>query len=185
MKKLIALFLVVTFIGMNCATYEKGEGINLEPGQKPGAKLVIQKTNGQQVKGELIAVKKDSLLLKDSQTGADVAVDITDTETIKIVMESKGKSGARIGFGIGGALGIAFVTAYAIDPGDEPSGFFTYLLAYCGTILILGTPLALLGWAIGAQAGTDKTIQIEDKSEAEIKGILEDLRQKARVPNFQ
>ena len=185
MKKIISLFLVITFLGMNCVTYEKGQGINLEPGQKPGAKLIIQKTTGQQVKGELIAVKKDSLLLKDSQTGADVAVDITETETIKIVMKSKGKSGARIGFGIGATLGIAWVTAYVIDPEGERSGFFTYLGAYIGTIFILGTPLALLGWAIGGIAGTDETIQIEGKSEAEIKEILEDLRKKARVPNFQ
>ena len=185
MKKLIALLLIITFMGMKCTTYEKGEGINLAPGQEPGAKLIIQKTNGQQVKGELIAVKKDSLLLKDSQTGADVAVDITETETIKIVMKSKGKSGARIGFGIGATLGIAWVTAYVIDPDGERSGFFTYLLAYIGAILVLGTSFALLGGVMSEIAGRDKTIQIHGKSEAEIKEVLEELRKKARVPNFQ
>jgi hypothetical protein len=65
MKKHIVLFLVISFLVMNCATYEKGEGINVEPGQKPGIKLVIQKKYYQEVKGELIAVKENSLLLKN------------------------------------------------------------------------------------------------------------------------
>ena len=64
MKKLIALSLVIAFMGMNCATYEKGKGINLEPGQKPGAKVIIQKIDSQRIEGELIAVKENSLFLK-------------------------------------------------------------------------------------------------------------------------
>ena len=182
MKKLIALVLVITFIGMNCATYEKGEGINLEPGQKPGAKLVIQKKDGEQIRGELIAVKKDSLLLKDSQTGADVAVDITETETIKIVRKSKAGKGALYG-GL-----ITFFIGYGIGVFMDEEGGDDDIPAPL-TAIIFGAIVApigiLLGAFIGIYAGTDKTIQIKGKSEAEIKSILDDLRKKAKVPDFQ
>ena len=42
----------------------------------------------------------------------------------------------------------------------------------------------LSGAALGALAGIDKKIQIEGKSEAEIDIILEKLRKKARMPNY-
>jgi hypothetical protein len=37
--------------------------------EKRGATLIIQKKDGQQVKGELIAVKENSLLLKEAESG--------------------------------------------------------------------------------------------------------------------
>ncbi|MGB6865507.1 MAG: hypothetical protein WBE11_07415 [Candidatus Aminicenantaceae bacterium] len=82
---------------MNCATYERGEGINLEPGQKPGAKVIIQKIDGQQFRGELIAVKQNSLLLKEYESGGDITVDVEDIAVIKIVKKSKALLGAGIG----------------------------------------------------------------------------------------
>jgi hypothetical protein len=171
MKKLIALVLVISFIGMNCATYEKGEGINLEPGQEPGAKLIIQKKDGRQVKGELIAVKQNSLLLLDTE-GKDESIDIADIGIIRIVKKSKAlKYGLLVGGGLGLIGGISQI-------GEEEHGFIpTFIDGF-----IFG---ALIGVIAGAVAGTDKTIQIEGKSEAEIKEVLVELRKKARVPDFQ
>jgi hypothetical protein len=48
MIKIIVLLLVISFLWMNCATYERGDGINLSPDHKPGVKLIIQKADGQQ-----------------------------------------------------------------------------------------------------------------------------------------
>ena len=178
MKKLIALFLVIAFLGMNCATYEKGKGINLEPGQKPGVKLVIQKTDGQELQGELITVKKDSFLLKDTGSGADVSVDIKDIRVIKIVRESKVGKGVGIGLLVGGGIGAAqFIAA-------DKSGMFGGMgeMMIGGALVLLGV---VFGAFTGAAAGQDITIQIEGKSDSEIKEILEDLRKKARVPDFQ
>ena len=171
MKKLISLFLVIVFVGINCATYEKGEGINLEPGQKPGAKLVIKKKDGQQVKGELIAVKQNLLLLLDTE-GKDESIDIADIRIIRIVKKSKAvKYGLLVGGGLGLIGGISQI-------GEEVHGFIpTFIDGF-----IFG---ALIGVIAGAVAGTDKTIQIEGKSEAEIKEVLVELRKKARVPDFQ
>ena len=104
---------------------------------------------------------------------------------LKIVRKSKGGLGALIGFGIGGAFGIAVGIAWSRDPDSGTSGFFNYLLGFSLLTLIFGAPPALLGWIIGEIAGRDKTIQIEGKSDSKIKKILEDLREEARVPDFQ
>lgn len=157
MKKLIALFLVIAFMVMNCGVYKRGKGINLKPGQKPGVKLVIQKTDGCQVKGELISVKENSLLLMESESGADVSIDIVNIKVVKIVKKSKAWQGA----GIGALLGIMYTK-------KETGGDFV-----------------LSGAAIGALIGRDKKIKIEGKSDSEIKEILEKLRKKARVQNYK
>jgi len=161
MKKFIALFLVITFIVMNCA-YKRGEGINLEPGQKPGVKLVVQKTDGEQIRGELIAVKENSLLLLESESGADVSIDIADIRIIRIV-----KGGILYGLLVGGSIGLI---VSVLNPEEEGS--------FWGSIIVIGIPLALL-------IEKDKTIQIEGMTDSEIKEALEKLRSKARIPNYQ
>jgi hypothetical protein len=172
------LYLVVIFIGMNCATYEKGVGINLEPGQKPGAKLVNQKREGQQVKGELIAVKEKSLLLKESESGVDVSVDVREIKAIKI----KKKSGALLGAGLGLIIGVG--VGYEVGLSMEPKNS---IVDYGFIGMLIGAPAGLLlGVAFGRYVlGADEKIQIEGASEPQIRFILEDLRKKARIPYFQ
>jgi uncharacterized membrane protein YeaQ/YmgE (transglycosylase-associated protein family) len=128
---------------------------------------------GPDIKGELIAVKQNSLLLKDSRTGADVSVDIADIKMIKIVKKSKFLLGSLIGgVGAGLATQLAMSEEYRMDEGTLAT-------------LVYGFIGALLGGMIGAYMGTDKTIQIAGKSDSEIKEVLEGLRKKARVPDFQ
>ncbi len=69
MKKFISLFLVFSILTLS---------IPLTAKERKGADLIIQKIDGQQVRGEFIAVKENSLLLLDRDTGADVTVDIED-----------------------------------------------------------------------------------------------------------
>ena len=186
MKKFIALFLVISFLVMNCATYERGKGINLEPGQKPGVKLVIQKKNGQQLKGELIAVKQNLLLFKEYESGGDITLDVDDIKVIKIARKQEIVLGALIGSAIGGTIGLGLTVIpgalekRSVEGPESIVGDLTPIYIFWGTILG-----ALIGGAIGGFAGTYETIQIHGKSETEIKEILEDLRKKARVPNFQ
>ena len=179
MKKLIALVLVITFMGMNCATYEKGEGINLEPGQEPGAKVIIQKKDGRQVKGELIAVKQNSLLLLDTE-GKDESIDIADIRVITIVKKSKVGKGALYGLLIGGVIG----ALEGIREGKDGFIFSSSELAAMGG-LVFGLLGALLGAGIGAAAGKDKTIQIEGMSDSEIQEALDKLRKKARIRDYK
>ncbi len=189
MKKFTALFLVISLLGINCANHERRKGIKLEPDQKPGIKLVIQKTDGQQLRGELITVKQKSLLLMESESGVDVSSDIQDIETIIIKKNSKALLGVGVGFLLGAASG-ALIGYSMGDP--EPStgfhilGFWEYAAFKAFCIGFIGATLgALFGGTIGSRSGTDERIQIKGKSEAEIKEIIKELRKKARVPNFQ
>jgi len=98
MKKIIALFLVFSMLALAGNLYAK---------EKRGAKLIIQKKDGQQVSGELIAVKEDSLLLL-SKSGRDETVNIQNIHFIKIAKKSK----AIIGILIGGLVGLAVVLPF-------------------------------------------------------------------------
>jgi hypothetical protein len=71
--------------------------------ERRGANLVVVQKDGQTVKGELIAVKSDSLLLLNP-AGMDESVDIAGIRSIRIVIKSKGGTGFLIGF-LAGAIG--------------------------------------------------------------------------------
>ena len=93
MKNRILVWAVV-FIMVVCS-------VNLEAKERRGADLVITKTDGQQIGGELIAVKPSSLLLLDPQTVGDVSVDIGDLKVIRIVKKSKALQGGGLGLAAG------------------------------------------------------------------------------------
>ena len=97
------------------------------------------KRNGQQVRGELIAVRHNSILLSEYQSADELSIDITDIKVVKIPKRS----------------------------------FF-------GTIFI-GVDSA----SAGLSTTRYKSIQIEGKSPDEIDKVLQKLRKKARVPDYQ
>lgn len=168
MKKFIALFLVFSIISLYTGLYAK---------ERHGADIMVQRIDGQQVSGELIAVRVDSLLLRESALWADVTVDVEDIKVITIVKESKKVLGMLIGGGSG-----ALIAAVAYKESEEMFSFYPTKGQMVVGAAIFGI---LVGWATAVGAGKDKTIQIEGRSDSEIKKILEDLRKKARVPNFQ
>ena len=186
MKKFISLFLVVSILAFS---------VNLFAKERKGADLIIQRTNGTQVRGELIAVKQTSLLLLERESGVDVSVDIREIKLIEIVKKSKTLARGSIGLISGGMVGALF----GFMKGDDPAGYGTMwgkplwieqgiLIAeekalYYG--ILIGLSGAILGGIIGALEGADKTILIEGKSDSEIKEILEKLRKKAMVRNSQ
>ena len=175
MKKIIALLLIFSIISLYGNLYAK---------ERRGADIMLQKTDGHRVKGELIAVKENSLLLKEYDSGADLSVDIGKIQLIEIVKESKVWKG--IGYGLLGGAVIGVLVGYLL--GDDPPTTVP-IITDDEKALALGIMCGITGGALGgiggAIAGKDKTIQIKGKSDTEIKEILEDLRKKARVPNFQ
>ena len=168
MRKTISLFLVFSVLSLSVNVFAK---------EKRGADLIILRTDGTQVRGELIAVKQNSFLLLDRESGADVTVDVGDVSIITIVRKSMAFGGA--GFGailgavIGGGIGQTMDTG---SSGFGPSG---------GMVGILAGGLAgvLIGALGGMALGTDKTFQIYGKSDSEIQEILRKLRKRARVKN--
>lgn len=186
MKKCIVLFLVFSLFALSENLYAN----------KKGAELIVQKIEGQQVIGELIAAKENSLLLLDSESGADVSVDIREIKLIEIVKNSKSLAWGGIGL-ISGAL-IGALAGYI--EGDDPymsggTGFGAMMTGLPGMFsaddkaLALGIMCGITGGVLGGIGGTiagkDKIIQFEGKSETEMKKALNKLRKKARIQNFQ
>jgi hypothetical protein len=176
-KKLLSLFLVFSLMAISCASLRTTGGKR----EKHGAKLIITKKGGQQIEGELITVKPNSLLLL-SLTGRDISVDIVDIKTIRIVNPSKLGKGAAIGGMVGAAGGVGSLIALnAIIDEDDSIGFEWYLIF--GAV---GAGICAAGGAlIGSLFGIDKIIQIEGKSDSEIRGALDKLSKKARIRDYK
>lgn len=68
------MFLAFTLLTINCASLRTTFGK-----KRRGAKLIVTEKSGQQVKGELITVKQNSLLTLVHKE-RDVSVDIKDIE---------------------------------------------------------------------------------------------------------
>lgn len=170
-KKFVSLFLVFSLLALSGNLMAK----------KRGAELKIQKKDGQQVRGELIAVKEKSLLLLDAE-GVDVSVDISDVKVITIVKKSKATEWAFLGILVGGGIGTLLAyqkreTSYSPGFGSIGAG----LGCVVGGVLFGG----LIGGAAGEEAGKNKIIQIEGKHNSAINIVLEKLRKKARIPDYQ
>ena len=171
MKKRIALLLAFSILAFSGNLYA----------DKKGADLIIQKTDGMQVRGELIAVKKSSILLLERYSGSDVSVDVTDIQRI-ITKKSKPLLGASLGFltGVGlGALGTEIGwNAWSWAPYDTKTKY----RIMAGVGVICGLLGALIGVAI---ASDSETFEFEGRSDPEINKTLEYLREYARIPEFQ
>ena len=182
-KKFISLFLVVSLLAINCATFKRREE-KREKGKKHGAILIIQKIDGQQMRGELITVKPNSLLLLDTE-GKDVSVDIADIKVIKIVkkkLEIVGLGaviGGSIGLLCGSLISLTNSLPWKVWPGPS--------LFWWGAMLggAIGGVLGVLGGGIYAFAGADKKIKIEGMTDSEIQKTMDKLRKKARIRDYK
>ncbi len=193
MKKIVALIPVLSLLLIGCVTFSPygREGGIIIPVRKPrvereapmkrGALLEIRTKDGGYIEGELIAVERNSLLVWEYAEGTDLYVDIESIETITIVKNSKAMLGAGLGGAIGGGLGAIVGAGEKNDSWVSMSKEQNMLMG----ATIFGALGALVGGSIGAIAGKDETIQIDGKSDSEIKSILEKLRKNARIPNFQ
>ncbi len=151
--------------------------------RKHGEELLILKKDGQQLRGELIAVKQDSLIVLVSSL--DVTVDVKDIRMIKILKKSKFLKGAGIGFVIGGISGTLFgLLSLDGDNSDEWTNLFRALLTLIAAAGGGGFGF-LTGGVIGLLAGIDKTVEVEGRSDQEVKDILENLRRRSHFPDYR
>ena len=184
MKKCIILVLILFSFVFSENLYAK----------KKGAELIVQQIDGQQAIGELIAVKENSLLLLGYESGADVSVDIKKIKLIEIVKESKTLAWGAIGLVSGAVIGVVAGYLSGDDPPGMITGFgppmpFPGLFTADEKALYKGISLGIIGGALGgiggALEGSDKIVQIEGKSETEIRKALNKLSKKARVRKSQ
>ncbi len=172
-KKFIALFLVFSLLALSGNLFAK---------ERRGAKLIIAKKDAQQVEGELITVKPNSLLLLDAE-GKDVSINVADIKVIRIVKKSKGLQGIGLGLLIGAGTGAILGYSGGGNP-DQLFGFTAAEAALMGGIF-LGAIGLLVGGTLGFASGIDNTIQIEGMTDSEIRKALEKLRKKARIRDYK
>lgn len=169
MKRTMALLLAFSFLVLSGNLYSK----------KKGAQLEIIMKDGRQVRGELIAVKKDSLLLLSIE-GVDVSADVDNIREVSLVKKYKFWRGPVLGYLITGVTLMVIWYASDSEGASDPEGGGPLVSG-----LILGIPGILLGLIVEGFWSEDKTYQIEGKSNSEIRTILEELRKKARIADFQ
>ncbi len=180
MGRAVSVLLVISLLGFSQ---------NLIAGERHGAMLSLQKKDGHQEDGELIAVKPSSLLLLNSLSGADVSIEVSDISAIRVVKKSR----AWAGLGFGALGGAAMGAIIGLASGDDPQreDFWGNMFRFSAGEKALWTGFALgvvggvVGLTVGALAGTDKTIQFEGKNDIEIQLALGKLKQKARIPDFK
>jgi len=108
-KKFISLFLVFALMMLSVNMYAK---------ERWGVKLVITTLDEQQIEGELITVKPNSLLLLNAE-GKDVSVSVEEILIIRLAKKSKFLKGMGIGILVG--AGIGAIIGFA--QGETSSGF--------------------------------------------------------------
>ena len=149
----------------------------LEAKEKRGAEVLIRKTDKTEVRGELIAVKPDSLLILDFKTGADITTYVNEIYDIKVIKKSHPWRGAGIGLLAGIAVGAIYG---AINPGTAEPWYF-YITAWP---VVTGPPGALVGAIASGLIAIDKTYLIHGLPPGSVNVTLNDLKKKARVKDF-
>jgi hypothetical protein len=115
---------------------------------RQGADIVVLMANGHESRGELIAVRGDSLLLKEQRSGVDVSLKVADIDTVKIVNRPQTLKWGLLG---AAACGIAFPAAHYYIFAKEEAYTASDLVSKQATESIV--PAAIIGVAFGALVG--------------------------------
>jgi hypothetical protein len=145
-----------------------------------GADAIVGKKDGRALRGELIAVKKESILLKESWSSYDVSISRSDIASIKVKKGSGAVSGAFLGTLVGGLTGMAI----GRKAGESHHSLVNFETA--GTVIgaVIG---AVIGGGAGLWIGTSikeyETFDLEHTAPEEIPLTLGRLRSRARFPD--
>jgi hypothetical protein len=186
LKKFIALLLIFSLASISCitTTTQRQKRFASSKEQKHGAKLIITKKDRVQIRGELIIVKPNSLLLLDGLSGLEMSVDIKDIKIIKIINKSNYWKGSLYGLVIGGGFGAATLVSRL----SEPNGDASLVDIIGGAAFFVGIGGAVgfyIGGIIGSTSRTERTIYFQGLSDSEIQETLDKLRKKARIRDYK
>jgi hypothetical protein len=147
--------------------------------RKSGNTLALTLKNGQTIKGELLTVKGDRLILLNANSLAAPETRIGDVAWIRIMKKSRLLPGLGRGLLIGGASGAVL----GLLSGGDQSGFLSFSVGQTALVGALGLGLlgASVGGIIGAIAGIDETMDVGTLTASQIDQVLNKLKQCARV----
>ena len=166
MKKNISLFLVISLLMLS---------VNLFAKEKRGANLKIWKKDGRLIKGELIAVRENSLLVLDTE-GKDVNIEIHDITFIGIKRKSKALKGFVLGTLIYGASHAILFRNY-----NSLGNLIWSSSVVGGSIGVLIRVLSVSG----VFSPKYKIINLAGMSPEKFKETLDKLRKKARIRDYK
>lgn len=139
-----------------------------------GIDIIVTTQDGRQFRGELIAVKSNSLVLLDAER-KDQSILLAEIKNIKIRRRSKALQGLLYGFLAGAVGGAIWGGTIADDEWGVAGG------AFLGGLLI-APPTSLLGLVAGMGAGLDDETELAGLPEPELDRILAKLSRQAREP---
>lgn len=173
----VILFLLTALLGM--------------AGQGQGASVIVLKKDGFQLRGELLEVKPDSLvlLLNQRNVGVDMSVNVKDIAEIRIPK----KSHTALGIGVGLLAGLVVgLIARPHAESSSQSGFAGVVVAGIveetagmGTVLLRSVGGAAVGGIIGAASGTDEVYRVSGMDKNAVETMLRTLSQRAWVKGLQ
>ncbi|MCJ7526012.1 MAG: hypothetical protein MUP71_12445 [Candidatus Aminicenantes bacterium] len=170
-KLMVPALILMMFMALVCPP--------LPAKERRGSTVEVTMTDGSFVRGELLAVKADALLVYDSDDGQGRSIDIQQVDRVKIFR--KGKFLEGLGIGLGAGLGMSLFNSFILKNG-VPGHYWENLVA--GFFIL--APISSLGGGIsGALAGIDKKISMAGASPLSAKAKLKQLKHYARERDFE
>jgi hypothetical protein len=159
-----------------------GNGMIPAKTEKPGATIVVQKLDGQTIRGELLEAKDGILNLLVYENATKVGIRLDELSSVRI----EKKSTFLKGFGIGILAGAATGALLGFMSGnEEPSGPFDIFTFTAGEKafafgVVLGGFGGVIGGFVGALKGIDKTISLNALSPEKMHSVEARLASLAR-----
>lgn len=138
--------------------------------ERRGATVVVTMADGRLIKGELLAVKSDALLIYDHDAGRGENLDLQQVIRVKLFRKSKALQGLAIGFGVGLAMGVLIPHEHYND------------VVFHG---LLPTYTSFVGAIIGIFSCLPKNFSLAGASPLVKQSKLEWLGQYAREQDFE
>ena len=146
----------------------------LGAGEKRGARLLIEKKDGAVIKGELLTVKEENLILMEESSSNGVTVNLQDVKSVKIV--NRGRAVLILECALGGAA-VGAVAGFAT--GTRSQSVSAGVHKTDNTLLGAGAGVAV-GALLGILATSTKTLEIDNGKPGSIPSAISQLRLVAR-----
>jgi hypothetical protein len=150
--------------------------------KRTGETIVVLQTGVAEIKGELVGVRPDALVVDTKKGGTTIPLsDIKSLWTVK-KMSNEGKTAWALGGLFGGiALGVGAAKLSKIEPDNMGDAIGL------GSVFLLGGMIVGEGIAVLIATRTKKgtVYDLNNKSPEEMELILADLRRIARVPDYR